>query len=81
MIQHCAASTADPAFGDSVLPGAASSHSKRANATCLKELEHLAAEFGVAVEQDVPLATGKRQSVAQLWHDPIARRLRRDMEV
>jgi len=49
--------------------------------SCLQELENLVTEFGVAVEEDVAVATGKRQSVAQLMHDPIARRMCCDIEV
>ena len=81
MIEHFAASTADPALSDSVLPGAPSTGANRSNVTGFQKLENIAAEFGVAVEEDVPVATGKQQSVAQLLHDPIARRLRRDIEV
>src|SRR5271169_2159026 len=73
MIEHFAASTADPALSDSVLPGAPSTGANKSNVTGFQKLENIAAEFGVAVEEDVPVATGKRQSVAQLSHDLIAR--------
>ena len=49
VIEHFAASTADPALSNSVLPGAQSSRANRSNATCLQELENIAAEFGVTV--------------------------------
>ena len=81
VIEQFAASTADPALSDPVLPGAPSSRANGSNATCLQELENLVAEFGVTVEEDVPVATGKRQSVAQLLHDPIARRMCCDIEL
>src|SRR5271167_505143 len=81
VIEQFASSTADPALSDPVLPGAPSSRAHGSNATCLQELENLVTEFGVAVEEDVPVATGKRHSVAQLLHDPIARRMCCDIEV
>jgi len=51
------------------------------NATGFQELENIATEFAIPVEQDVPVGAGKRKSLAQVLHDPIARRLRRDIEV
>jgi hypothetical protein len=57
VIEQFAASTADPALSDPVLPGAPSSRANGSNATCLQELENLVTEFGVAVEEDVPVAS------------------------
>ncbi len=49
--------------------------------TGLEKLDHIAAELGVTVEQDVAVGTGKRQSLAQLLYDPVAGRMLRDVEV
>jgi hypothetical protein len=46
-----------------------------------QEVSHLAAELGVAVEQYIPVLAGQRQRLPQLLYDPIARRVRRDIEM
>lgn len=81
VIEYFAACTADPALCDSVLPGASSNGANGANATGFQELENIAAEFAIPVEQDVPEGAGKRKSLAQLLHDPIARGVCRNIEV
>ena len=81
VIEHFAARTPDPALSDSVLPGTSSTGANGSNATGFQELENIATEFAIPVEQHVPVGAGKRKSLAQLLHDPIARRLRRDIEV
>jgi hypothetical protein len=81
VIEYFAARTSDPALGDSVLPGASSTGSNGSNATGFQELENIATEFAIPVEQDVPVGAGKRKSLAELLHDPIGRRVCRDIEV
>src|SRR5580658_62876 len=41
----------------------------------------LAAEFGIPVQYHVPLGTGQRKRLSQLLYDPLARRVRRYVEV
>ena len=81
VIEYFAARAPDPALGDSVLPGASSTGSNGSNATGFQELENIATEFAIPVEQDVPVGAGKRKSLAELLHDPIGRRMCRDIEV
>lgn len=81
MIQHLAAATADPALGHSVLPRTAHARANGLETTGLEKPEYIAAELRVTVEHDVPVATGKRQSLPKLLDDPIAGRVRRDIEM
>ena len=64
VIEHFAARTSDPALSDSVLPGAPSTGANGSNATGLQELENIATELTITVEQDVPVGAGKRKSLA-----------------
>jgi len=58
VIEHFAARNSDPALSDSVLPGASSSGANGSNATGLQELENIATELTITVEQDVPVGQG-----------------------
>jgi len=71
VIKHFAAITADPALRHSVLPRAPNGGANGFHGTGLEKRDHIAAELGVTVEQDVAVATGKRQSLAQLLYDPV----------
>jgi len=79
VIKHFTANTADPALRHSVLPRAPNAGANGFHG--LEKLDHIAAELGVTVEQDVAVGTGKRQSLAQLLYDPVAGRMLRDVEV
>ena len=81
VIKHFTANTADPALRHSVLPRAPNTGANGFHGTGLEKLDHIAAELGVTVEQDVAVGTGKRQSLAQLLYDPVAGRMLRDVEV
>ena len=81
MIQHLSAAAAHPSLGDSVLPGTPDARPNRLDPARLQKLTHLAAEFGVAVEQDIPVWAGPRQGLPQLLYDPIGRWVRRSIEV
>src|SRR5215469_12579210 len=81
VIKHFAAKTADPALRHSVLPRAPNAGANGFHGTGLQKLDHMPAEFGVTVEQDVVVGTGKRQTLAQLLYDPVAGRMLRDVEV
>ena len=81
VIKHFAANTADPALRHSVLPRAPNAGANGFHGTGLQKLDHRPAEFGVTVEQDVAVGTGKRQSLAQLLYDPVAGQMLRDVEV
>jgi len=81
VIKHFTANTADPALRHSVLPRAPNTGANGFHGTGLEKLDHIAAEFGVTIEQDVAVRTGKRQSLAQLLYDPVAGRILRDVEV
>ena len=64
MVDHLAANTTDPSFGNSVLPGAPHTCLCGFNAACPQELEDVAAELGIMIEQDVTVGAGKRQSLS-----------------
>ena len=81
VIKHFTAKTADPALRHSVLPQASNAGANGFHGTGMEKLDHIAAELGVTVEQDVAVGTGKRQSLAQLLYDPVAGRMLRDVEV
>jgi hypothetical protein len=81
VIKHFAANTADPALRHSVLPRAPNAGANGFHGTGMEKRDHIAAELGVTVEQDVAVRTGKRQSLAQLLYDPVAGRMLRDVEV
>ena len=77
VIQHLAAAAAYPPLGDSVLPRTPEARPNRLEPARLQERTYLAAEFGVAVEQDIAVWTGPRQGLPQLSYDLIARWMRR----
>src|SRR5579872_547450 len=81
MIQYLAAATADPALSHSVLPRTAHARANSLDTTGLEKPEYFAAELRVTVEHDVLVATGKRQSLPELLDDPIAGRMRGDIEM
>ena len=61
VIEYFAARTSDRALGDSVLPGASSTGANGSNATGFQELENIATEFAIPVEQDVPVGAGEEE--------------------
>jgi len=79
VIKHFAANTADAVLRHSVLPRAPNAGANGFHGTGMEKLDHIAAELGVTVEQDVAVGTGKRQSLAQLLYDPVAGRMLRDV--
>jgi hypothetical protein len=81
VIQHLSSAAAHPSLGDSVLPGTPETRPNRLDPARLQKLTHFAAEFGVAVEQDIAVRTGPRQGLPQLLNDPIAGWVRRGIEV
>ena len=81
MIQHLAAATAHPALGYSVLPWTADARANGLDVARRQKPEYMAAKLGITIEQDVFVATWKRQSLPQLLHDPIARGMCRNIEM
>jgi hypothetical protein len=75
VIQQLAASTADPAFSDSILPRAPQTRSYRFNAARLQEAENLSTELCVVIKQDLTIVAGQRQSLAQLLDNPVGGRM------
>jgi hypothetical protein len=81
MIQHLATAAAHPPLCDSVLPRTPDARPHHLDPARLQQITHLAAEFGVAVEQDIAVRAGQRQRLPQLLYDPIAGRVRRGIEM
>jgi hypothetical protein len=66
---------------DSVLPWTPDACANRFYAACLQELDDITAEFGIPVQYNVALGTGQGERLSQLLYDPLARRVRRGVEV
>jgi len=81
VIRHLPATTANPALRDSVLPWTPDACANRFYAACLQELDDITAEFGIPVQYNVALGTGQGERLSQLLYDPLARRVRRGVEV
>ena len=81
VIRHLPAKTSNPALRDSVLPWTSDACANGFYAACLQELDDITAEFGVPVQYNVPLGTGQGERLSQLLYDPLARRVRRGVEV
>ena len=67
VVKHLAASTADPSFGDSVLPGAPHTRSHRFHAARLQKPNDLIAELSIPIEQrhnDMGRAAAEPRAVA-----------------
>src|SRR5580658_8368999 len=81
VIRHFPATASHPALSDAVLPWTPDAGANWSNAARLQELDDVAAEFGIPVQYHVPLGTGQRKRLSQLRYDPLARRVRRYVEV
>jgi hypothetical protein len=81
MVQHFAATAAHPALSYSVLPGTTNACAGGLDPARLQKRKYIRAELRVTIEQHILIATGKRQSFAQLLYDPIACRICRGIEV
>ncbi len=81
VIRHLAATTSNPALRDSVLPWTPDAGANGFKAARLQELHDSAAECGIPVQYNVPLGTGQGERLSQLLYDPLARRVRRGVEV
>ena len=81
VIRHLPAQTSNPALRDSVLPWTPDACANGFNAARLQELDDITAELGVPVQYNVALGTGQGERLSQLLYDPLARRVRRGVEV
>jgi len=81
LIRHFPTTTSNPALRDSVLPWTPDACANGFNAARLQELDDITAEFGIPVQHNVPLGQGKGNAFSQLLYDPLARRVRRGVEV
>ena len=81
VIECLAANISDPTLRDSVLPRAPNTRTNRLDAAGLEKLAYIATELGVTIEQDIPVAARKRQSLSQLLRDPIGGGMRRGIEM
>ena len=58
MIEALTAGAAYPKFRNAVLPGATNACAHRLDAGSRQQFQHLGAEFGIAVQDSVPYASG-----------------------
>ena len=63
VINHLSARTADPTFGDSVLPRASNARSHGSHAARLQQSEDVIAELRIAIKQGITVQAGQRQSL------------------
>ena len=81
VIEAFAARAADPSFRDSVLPGTADRRSFRLYAGGLQQLHYPTAEFAVAIEDQIAVAGGIGEGLAELLAYPGGGGMRGDIEV
>ena len=81
MIQHLTAYAPHPSFRDSVLPRTADARPDSFDPARFQKATHLVAEFVVTIEDGVAVWTWQRQGLAELLQNPVARRMRGDVEM
>src|SRR5215470_7891922 len=81
VVQDLAPATAHPPFRHTILPGRPWARSLRLQPRCLQESDHVSVELGVPVEDDVTVRHRLGESFPQLLHDPLRRRVLRDVEM
>ena len=81
VIQHLTAYASQPSFRDSVLPRTANARPDRFDPARFQKAMHLGAEFAVTIIDDVAVWAWKRQGLSELLQNPIARRMRGDVEM
>ena len=81
VVQQFAATSADPSFGDPVLPGASIGGPHRLCAKAAKGLPNSPREDRVAVVYEIRGCRRLRKGLAELLNDPQRRGIRRDVEV
>src|SRR5690348_7413427 len=81
VIQHLTAYAPHPSFRHSVLPGTADARPDSFDPTPFQKAPHLGAEFAVTIKDDVAVWAGKRQGLPELLQNPIAGRMRGDVEM
>ena len=81
MVQDLSPATANPAFGDSILPGRLRARSLRLQTGRLQKRHHFTVELGVAIEDDITIRASFGQGLAQLLDDPIRSGVSRHIEV
>ena len=81
MIENLAPATSHLSFRDSILPGRPWARSLGLQTRCPQETDDVSVELRVPVEDDVTVRHRLGESFPQLLHDPLRRRVLRDVEM
>ena len=75
MVQDLSATTSNPVFRGSVLPGRLDARPLRFLARRLQKRNHAGIEFRIAIEDHVTVWASFRKGLEQLLHDPLRARM------
>ena len=81
VIEKLSATTSDPAFRNSILPGACRAYAPRFHAAGYQKIGYLLAKLAAAIQNHVAVSTRVRKCLSQLLHYPGAGRVFRDIEM
>ena len=81
MVQDLSATTADPSFRDSVLPGRLNARPLRFQTRRLQKCDDRGIEFRIAIQNRVTVRASFRKSLTQLLNDPLRTRMSSDVEM
>ena len=81
MVEHFPAATPDPSLRRAILPRCLNARALDLQASGLQQLDYLAIEFRVMVQNDIPVSARCRKRFAQLLYHPIARRMGSHVEM
>ena len=71
MVKNLSATTSNPPFRGSILPGRLDARPLRLQTRRLQKRDHSGIEFRVAVQDHITVWTNFRESLAQLLDDPL----------
>jgi hypothetical protein len=81
MVEHFPAATPDPPLRRAILPGRLNARALDLQASGLQQLDYLAIEFRVMVQNDIPVSARCRKRFAELLHHPITGRMGSHIEM
>ena len=81
MVQNLSATTSNPSFRSSVLPGRLNAGPLRLQRRGLLKCDHGGIEFRITVQDHVTVRASFRKSLAQLLNDPLRTRMSSNVEM
>ena len=79
MVEDLPAAASDPSFGRSVLPWGLNARPLSLQSGRLEERNDVIVKDGIVIQNGVAILTGFRKRLTELLHDPIRRRMPRDV--